>query len=96
MAVGEPVTGILTLTAGSSAEIKPPSGEAWMIFNILIPNGVTEVELYITNGTDDILVDTNDASWIYYKFIITDTHYIKLVNTGTVDVPVGYEGVKLT
>lgn len=94
MTLGEPIGDIILVKVGETADIKPPDGEAWMIFNIVIPSGAS-FEIYYSDGVNDILVDSITSSIIAVRFVALSHHFIRVKNTSTVDQYIGYNGIKL-
>jgi len=91
---GEPVASKLSIGANSSDNIKPPSGEAWIIHQITCSGSCS---IYITDGTDDALIDsgTGATTWIAYSFIVTPDIYLKIVDETGSGIKVFYAGVKM-
>lgn len=95
MAFGEPVGDLREVQSGQVLEIRPLTGEAWMIFNIYVPNGVANFELYVSDGVNDTLIDVSNVSWINCRFVLTENHFLKVKNTATTSQFIGYDGIKL-
>jgi len=95
MAVGDVVANIVSVAAGGSIVIQPAAGVEWLITNIYIPDGNTSLELYKTDGTTDIKILSLNGSLLNYNFYLTNTYYLKIVNTDTANAySVGYDGVQ--
>lgn len=95
MALGEPIGDVVLVKAGETVEVRPPEGEAWMIFNIVIPSGIS-FEIYYSDDVNDILLDSVTTSVIAVRFVVLSNHFIKIKNTSTTDQYIGYNGIKLT
>ena len=92
MAVGDTVAGISSITAAATITIKPGSGAEWIIHNIYHE---AEVEIYIVEGSNELLFDDAAAkgSWSAYFFHLTNTHYLKVKNTNAGSKLIGYDGI---
>ena len=94
MAVGDAVGDLVSVAASGSLDIQPGAGVEWMIFNIFAAGGV---EIYWTDGTNEIQVDSSSGakSWLNFKFPVTNTLWLRIKNPDTVNaVLVGYSGVQ--
>lgn len=95
MAAGDVKAGLSSISAGGFLTIQPPIGEEWVVTNIYTPSAKPS-ELYFTDGTNDILVDTRiGGGWFGYAFHITYAYYIKVKNTDTAAQNIGYSGVQI-
>ena len=88
------VSGIFIVSAGSTVTVKPNTGEIWVMLSWAGDD--RSLDVYLTDGATDILVDDSDKGVRYVgDFIITENHYLKLVNTDTADHYFYYIGYKL-
>lgn len=78
--------------AGASLTIQPGSGIEWIVHNIYVEPTST-AELYVTDGSNDILVDSNAGGWVGYFFHLTNAQYMKVKNTGSSSVYMKYDGI---
>lgn len=92
MAVGDKKVGIITIPNASYGAIQPPTTEEWTIHNIILPYG-TYANLYVSNGTTRIQIDTGN-SWLGYVFHLTNTHYLEIYNSTGSTLNVAYQGVQ--
>jgi len=93
MAVGDVKNGLVSISANGSAVIQPPSGEEWMIVNITVSGAAS---LYWTDGTTDVLIDssTGGKTWANFKWFITNTLYLKVVDDSGGGINMVYDGVQ--
>ncbi|MCK9327021.1 MAG: hypothetical protein M0P69_16130 [Bacteroidales bacterium] len=92
MATSDAIGEILSIATGSSLNIKPTAPAEWIVHNIYVPEGLS-AEIYFTNGTDDILVDTISGSYLGYFFHAKATLYLKVKNTSGSAMKIGYDGI---
>ncbi len=93
MATGDTVTVLPTsVIASASLTIQPNAGIEWIIHNIYVPATAT-IELYRTDGTNPILVDSNTGGYLGYFFHLTNTNYMTIKNTTVGTVYMSYDGV---
>ena len=93
MAVGDVKSDLQVVASGAFFDIKPPTGEEWVIHNIYHS---AEAELYFTDGTNMIKISKHDSEggWLCYWFHVTETHWLKVKNISTGDAYIGYDGVQ--
>jgi|GEM_PF-1293211 len=93
MTVGDAVTVVPTsIAAAGSLTIQPTSGKEWIIHNLYVPNTAT-IEVYRTDGSNPILVDTNTGGYMGYFFHLTNTNYMTIKNTGASAIYASYDGI---
>jgi len=94
MVLGDAVVVASTqITAGSTSTIKPGSGVEWIIHNIYIPT-TGQAELYATDGTNPILVDSSyGGGWLNHFFHLTNAQYLEVKNTGALAIYMKYDGI---
>jgi hypothetical protein len=93
MAVGDVVSGISSVAAGSFLDIRPPAGTEWVIHNIYHESDI-QLELY--DGTNSLVFDTDTGAGVYakYAFHVTNSIRIRVKNTAASAKLIGYDGVQ--
>jgi len=94
MAVGDVKSGISSVSANGYLSIRPPTGEEWVIHNIYHEH---DIELIFTDGSHDIVFDSDSGSGVYarYAFHVTNSVYLKVHNKDTsTSRLIGYDGVQ--
>ena len=94
MAVGDVKSGLSSVAADGYLSIRPPSGEEWVIHNIYHEY---DVELILTDGTNNLIFDTDTGAGVYakYAFHVTNSIYLKVHNKDTANARlIGYDGVQ--
>lgn len=94
MAVGDVKSGLVSVSAGGYLDIRPPSGEEWVIHNIY---HAYDVDLAFTDGTNVLIFDTDTGAGVYakYAFHVTNALWIRVINKDTVNPRlIGYCGVQ--
>jgi len=94
MAVGDVKSSIAVVSAGGRLDIRPPSGEEWVIHNIYHEY---DVDLEFYDGTNAITFDTDSGAGVYakYAFHVTNTIRIRVENLdGSNSRKIGYDGVQ--
>jgi hypothetical protein len=92
-------TGSATITAGSSYDIKPGSGVEWIIHNIIYGgttfNATIQVDIILVDGATVTYFDrdTSQGGLLDFAFHLTNTHFIRVTNSGSVSVNVNWNGV---
>lgn len=94
MALGDAVVAAsASITAGSTSTIRPGSGAEWIIHNIYTATTVS-VELYATDGSNPILVDTSyGGGWMNHFFHLTYDQYLYVKNIGATTIYMKYDGI---
>jgi len=93
MAVGDVKSAIVSLNPNGVLDIRPPVGEEWVIHNITCSGAC---ELYFTDGTNTILVDsimTTYGGWLGFAFHVTNSVWYAVKNVSGGTILVGYDGV---
>jgi len=93
MGVGDARQGLVNVSAGGYLDIRPPVNEEWVIHNIYHEY---DVDLVWTNGTDELVFDTDVGSGAYtaFAFHVTNSIWIRVINKDTTNARlVGYDGV---
>lgn len=93
MAVGEPVGGLQTVSAGQFLTIQPPGSMGWTIHNIMYSGAV---EFYLSNGSLDLRFDTDSTAGarLGAVFHATSSLFYKIKNGGTGTIQIGWDGVQ--
>lgn len=92
MTVGQAVTAVTSTADDASLLIQPTSGVEWIIHNIAAPDDA-EIEIYFTDGTNDILVLSNIGGYIDGHFHVTNSKYYKIKNVSGGTIYLGYDGI---
>lgn len=81
MAVGDVVSAHSSVSASGYLDIQPSAGAEWVIHNLYYGGSV---EVYRTDGTNQILIDSDSGPGCRMGtvFHVTNTHYLSLKNTG--------------
>jgi len=94
MAVGDVKSGLNSVSAGGSLDIRPPSGEEWVIHNIYHEY---DIDLAFTDGTNELVFDTDTGAGVYAKFCfhVTNSLWIRVKNKDDSSSRlIGYDGVQ--
>jgi len=94
VAVGDVKSGITSVQASGYLDIRPPIGEEWVIHNIY---HAYDIDLCITDGTNELCFDTDVGAGIYakYAFHVTNSIWIRVKNKDTANARlVAYDGVQ--
>lgn len=91
---GNVVKGHATVTAGSFLEMRPATGVAWAIHTLFA--GFVGAELYLTDGTNNILIQSFAGRRYVTNLVHRATHdvWLKLKNNDSVTRNLGYTGVE--
>ena len=94
MAVGDVVNALSSVNAAAYLTIQPAAGVEWCVKNILVPAiADTTAELYLYDGSNEILIDASDSSWVSYSFDINNARYLRVKNTSAAARYLGYTGI---
>lgn len=88
----EAVTAHSSIADTAYLTVQPTSGTEWIIHNIYLPAG-SSVELYRTDGSNDIKIDSGTDSWTGCVFHVTNGIYFKVKNVSGGAIYLGYDGV---
>lgn len=85
-----------TIPTDGFLDIKPPSGQEWIISNV--NHGNTTIEIYQHDGTNSILVDTltgsaTGGSLGGESLKCTNTNYYRIKNKSVASF-IGYDGIR--
>lgn len=94
--VNETVTAHSSVANGSYLTIQPSAGQEYIVQNIYGPYG-SALELYRTDGTNDIKIDyaNSEGGWGLVKHFVTNGIYLKVKNVSGGSIYVGYDGVRI-
>ena len=92
MAVGDVVSDLQSIGAGSYLDIRPGSGIEWVIHNIYHED---RVQLSFYDGTNEIIfdVDYGLGVWAWYEFHCNNTRRIRIKNMAASAKLIGYDGI---
>jgi len=93
MAIGDTVTSMESVASGSYCDIRPDSGDEWIIHNIFYENAV---EFYFYDGTNEIMFDSDAAGGakLCMTFHCTYSNRIRVKNI-TASQYIGYDGIQI-
>lgn len=96
MAQGDVKSGVKTIAVGTSSvvDIKPASGEEWVIHNLYYSAGIA---MQMTDGTNIIEFDsdTNSGARLGAVFHLTNSYWLRIRNTSASStVLVSYDGIQ--
>jgi len=92
MSIGDTISNIVSVAAGAYLNIKPPAGVEWVIHNI---NHEGSVELYFTDGTNYIKIDSSNGpgGWLSFAFHVTNSRWYAVKNVETTAKLISYDGI---
>jgi hypothetical protein len=91
VAVGDVKSGVQLVAAGAFLDIRPPSGEEWVVHNI---HAGAASEVYFFDGTNSILVDSaGSRGWLGQVFHCTNSMYYQIKNVSAGAALLGYDGI---
>jgi len=93
MAAGDTKQALTSIAAGAFLDIKPASGDEYVIHNIHHEAGA---ELYFSDGTNQVKIATDSAegSWLGLQIHVTNSIYLRVKNTDGAAKYLGYDGVE--
>lgn len=93
MALGDVQTAISSVSNNAFLDIKPASGSEWVIHNVLYGGSM---ELYKTDGTNSIKVDSDTTSggMIGRYLHCTNTVWYQIKNVSGAAAILSYDGVQ--
>lgn len=95
MAAGDVKANVASVAATTGTyDIKPPSGEEWVIHNIYYNGGT--VEFYRADGTNLLRFDsdTTQGARMGIAYHVTNTQWVQIKNISGSAVLVGYDGIQ--
>ena len=92
MAVGDTIGSIEVVADTASLTIQPSGTVQWVVHNIYAPS-TADIEVYVTDGSNPILVDDPTGSLFYYHFHLTNGQYITVKNVSGGPISIGYDGI---
>jgi len=91
MAVGDVVSNLQSVSASAYLTIQPSAGVEWVIHNIYHES---DIEVYFTNGTNEVKVDSESGNGdLQGVWHVTNSYYLKVKNVDTAAKLIGYDGV---
>ncbi|MFD0825864.1 hypothetical protein ACT8ZR_09315 [Neobacillus sp. M.A.Huq-85] len=93
MAALDVKSGLQSIAAGSVLDIRPGTGEEWVINNLYYGGSV---EINRTDGTNVLKFDSdlNFGGRIGTIYRCTNSQWLQIKNTGTTSILIGYDGVQ--
>ena len=88
-AIGLVKADMASVTTTAYMAIQPASGEEWRLVNIFANS---TIEVYMYDGTLEILIASDSKSLLSFNFPITNTDYIRVKNTEGTTKVLGYSG----
>lgn len=93
MALGDVYNSISASVANDAyLTIQPSAGVEASIHNIYVPES-SGVEIYYSDGVNDVLVVSNTGSLYSTQFHVTNTYYIRVKNVSGSSINLGYDGI---
>ena len=93
MGAGDPWPAYASIPAGGSVAFQPATGVTVLVLYIVNPSA-SYVVFYYTDGTTDTYIEKLATG--QYRFTMTNTKYLKAVNTGTSTYAAGVHGMCLS
>lgn len=92
MAVGDVCKGLQSVATGSYLDIQPSGTVEWVIHNIYHE---AEVELYLYDGSNNLLFDSDDQVGVFarYAYHCTNGQRVRVKNTNASSKLIGYDGI---
>jgi hypothetical protein len=93
VAVGDVFSGGPTAVAAAGfLDVQAGAGTEAVVHNIYHEN---DVELYLYDGTNSLLFDSDTGAGVYakYAFHVTNTRYVRVKNTAAATAYIGYDGI---
>ena len=93
MAAGDVKNALSQVATAAFLDIRPASGEEWVIHNI---HHGAEAELYFSDGTNSVKVasDSAEGAWLGLQLHVTNSKYYRIKNTNAASKYLGYDGVQ--
>ncbi len=92
MAVGDTVSAFASKASAATTDIQPGSGAEWLIHTLTCEPGKA-MEVYLYDGSTQVLVDTITQTTHGLIFRLTNTLYMQLKNVSGGTARNGYQGV---
>lgn len=96
MAIGDVVASFITpVISGNAFNIRPPSGNEWIVHNIAYDNGI--VDFYKVDSSGGALMydsDTSAGGRFNGAYHCTNDVWYQLKNSGSVTINMSYDGVQ--
>lgn len=92
MAAGDNVNDYSSVANGAYMNIQPGAGAVWQIFNLYFGD---DWELYLSDGTNNIMIDSGTDAGALQKrsMVVTNTQYLRIKNVSGSSDYFGYDGV---
>jgi len=92
MAAGDVVSGHASVNNGAYLDIQPGAGAEWIIHNLFYGGAA---EIYRTNGSNDVKIDSDTALGCMMGrcFHVTNSIYLRIKNVSGGAVYCGHDGV---
>lgn len=94
MAAGDAIDGVsASVAASGNCVIQPGAGVEWCVHNVFCGQNC---DVYFVNGSVEIKFDSMTApgAWIGQTFFLTNSYYLKIVNTSASAGYYGWTGVQ--
>jgi hypothetical protein len=95
MAVGDAVLVHSNVANDNYLTIQPASGDEYIITNIWAAGAI---EVYMSDGTNNVLIENTAVepySFNNYKWIASNSYYLKVKNVSGGSVYIGCSGIKI-
>lgn len=93
MAAGNMVGSITPVAAGASLDIRPPSGQEWIIHNIKYGGQVT-LNDYDSTNTLQWDSDTGAGGRLGLTEHVSNSYWIRVTNTGSTTINISFNGMQ--
>lgn len=92
MAIGNPAQAHSSVANAAYLTIQPSGVIAWRLLAIYAGGNV---EIYRTDGTNEVLVDTltGGGMWSNFENLLTNGYYFRVKNVSGVAIYIGYDAV---
>ena len=97
MAMGDVKSGLFSISTTLTGDVKPPTGEEWVIHNFYY-NGMCE--FYVVDNTSGsevtVLIDSDSGAGarLGMYFHLTNTHWLRVKNTAASNITFSYDGMQ--
>ena len=93
MAVGDVQSSMASTAADAYLDIRPADGEEWVVHTIYHE---AECELYLSNGTNEFLFDSDAAGGAWYGLTLHVRYgqYVRIRQKNAAAKWVGYDGIE--
>ena len=86
-------SGLQSVAAGAVLDIRPGTGEEWVINNLYYGGSI---EINRTDGTNVLKFESDGSSGgrLGTIYRLTNSQWMQIKNTGTASILIGYDGVQ--